>query len=61
MDALHCQLFTLMAERWQYGITTAVDVTLEGRFYERFAITAWTSCQCGLGVVVQHRRRTKRR
>jgi phosphate transport system protein len=26
-----------MDDRWQHGIETAVDVTLLGRYYERFA------------------------
>src|SRR5689334_9215 len=38
MDALHRELFTvLLADDWDYGIETAVDVTLCGRYYERFA------------------------
>ncbi len=26
-----------MDDRWQHGVEEAVDVTLAGRFYERFA------------------------
>ena len=38
MDALHRQLFTtLLGDHWTYGIEAAVDVTLVGRYYERFA------------------------
>jgi phosphate transport system protein len=38
MDALHKHLFTvLMDKRWTHGVAAAVDVTLLGRFYERFA------------------------
>jgi len=38
MDELHRQLFShLLDDRWQHGIETAVDVTLCGRYYERFA------------------------
>lgn len=38
MDELHRRLFThLMDREWKYGVATAVDVTLLGRFYERFA------------------------
>jgi phosphate transport system protein len=38
MDELHRQLFTqLMDPDWKYGVAAAVDVTLLGRFYERFA------------------------
>lgn len=38
MDALHRQLFTtLLDDSWDGGIETAIDVTLCGRYYERFA------------------------
>jgi phosphate transport system protein len=38
MDALQKHLFTvLMDKRWTHGVAAAVDVTLLGRFYERFA------------------------
>ena len=38
MDGLHRQLFTvLMDHQWTHGVAAAVDVTLLGRFYERFA------------------------
>ncbi|RAG84294.1 phosphate transport system regulatory protein PhoU [Streptacidiphilus pinicola] len=38
MDDLHRALFRrLMDDRWQHGVEDAVDVTLAGRFYERFA------------------------
>ncbi len=38
MDDLHRHLFTLMMDReWRHGVAAAVDVTLLGRFYERFA------------------------
>jgi phosphate transport system protein len=38
MDDLHRQLFTeLMDREWEHGVAAAVDVTLLGRFYERFA------------------------
>jgi phosphate transport system protein len=38
MDDLHRHLFTLLMDRdWKYGVAAAVDVTLLGRFYERFA------------------------
>jgi phosphate transport system protein len=37
MDDLHRQLFsTLLDETWNGGIETAIDVTLCGRYYERF-------------------------
>jgi len=38
MDALHRTLFTaLLSEEWNHGVEPAVDVTLIGRYYERFA------------------------
>jgi phosphate transport system protein len=38
MDELHRHLFTVLMDReWKHGIAAAVDITLLGRFYERFA------------------------
>ncbi len=38
MDELHRRLFTeLMDRQWEHGTAAAVDLTLLGRFYERFA------------------------
>ncbi|MFE2570746.1 phosphate signaling complex protein PhoU [Streptomyces mirabilis] len=38
MDELHRAIFQhLMDDRWHHGVETAVDVTLVGRYYERFA------------------------
>jgi phosphate transport system protein len=38
MNQLHKELFSvLMDKEWKHGVTAAVDVTLLGRFYERFA------------------------
>ena len=38
MDQLHKELFSvLMDNEWKHGVAAAVDVTLLGRFYERFA------------------------
>jgi phosphate transport system protein len=38
MDDLHRHLFTVLMDReWKHGVGTAVDVTLLGRYYERFA------------------------
>jgi phosphate transport system protein len=38
MDELHRHLFPILMDRdWKHGVTAAVDVTLLGRFYERFA------------------------
>ena len=38
MDILHRRLFTtLLDEKWAHGTETAIDITLIGRYYERFA------------------------
>jgi phosphate transport system protein len=38
MNRLHEQLFSvLMDKEWKHGVMAAIDVTLLGRFYERFA------------------------
>jgi phosphate transport system protein len=38
MDELHRQLFTsILDEKWEAGVEAAIDVTLAGRYYERFA------------------------
>ncbi|MFU8855023.1 phosphate signaling complex protein PhoU [Micromonospora sp. SL1-18] len=38
MDNLHKNLFAvLLGDDWPYGVETAIDATLLGRFYERFA------------------------
>ena len=38
MDELHRHLFTVMMDpEWKHGVAAAVDVTLLGRYYERFA------------------------
>ncbi|PZS01461.1 MAG: phosphate transport system regulatory protein PhoU [Pseudonocardiales bacterium] len=38
MDALHKKLFSvLLFQDWPYGVETAIDITLLGRYYERFA------------------------
>lgn len=38
MDDLHRHLFSVTMDRdWPHGVAAAVDVTLLGRFYERFA------------------------
>ncbi|MGW1404313.1 phosphate signaling complex protein PhoU [Streptomyces sp. NPDC002405] len=38
MDELHRAIFHhLMDHRWHHGVETAVDATLVGRYYERFA------------------------
>jgi phosphate transport system protein len=43
MDDLHRHIFSLlMAPSWAYGVGPAVDITLLGRFYERYADHAVT-------------------
>jgi phosphate transport system protein len=38
MDDLHRHLFTVLMDRdWTHGVAPAVDITLLGRFYERYA------------------------
>jgi phosphate transport system protein len=38
MDKLHRKLFEiLLGSNWAYGIETAIDMTLLGRYYERYA------------------------
>ncbi|MQS13494.1 phosphate signaling complex protein PhoU [Streptomyces kaniharaensis] len=38
IDTLHRELLShLIDDRWAHGIETAVDITLVGRYYERFA------------------------
>lgn len=38
MDALHRKLFTtLLNDDWKHGMEAAIDITLCGRYYERFA------------------------
>jgi phosphate transport system protein len=37
MDALHRKLFTILIGEWDHGMAAAIDMTLLGRYYERFA------------------------
>jgi phosphate transport system protein len=38
MDLLHRQLIgVLIAPTWEHGVETAIDLTLLGRYYERYA------------------------
>jgi len=38
MDRLHRELFRVLLDgNWRHGIEAAVDVTLVGRYYERYA------------------------
>jgi phosphate transport system protein len=38
MDALHRDLFgKVLSDEWSHGVEAAIDITLLGRYYERFA------------------------
>jgi phosphate transport system protein len=38
MDRIHRDLFRkLLSDAWPHGVETAIDITLLGRYYERFA------------------------
>ncbi len=38
MDELHRQLFrSILDDSWEHGLEPAIDITLAGRYYERFA------------------------
>lgn len=37
MDALHRKLFEVVLGDWKHGVEAAIDITLLGRFYERYA------------------------
>ncbi|AQZ67016.1 Phosphate transport system regulatory protein PhoU [[Actinomadura] parvosata subsp. kistnae] len=38
MDRLHRKLFrSILAKDWQHGVEPAIDITLVGRYYERYA------------------------
>ena len=55
MDDLHRHLFSvLMAPRWAHGVGPAVDITLLGRFYERYADHAVTVARRVVYVVTGH-------
>jgi phosphate transport system protein len=57
MDALHRDLFTvLLDDEWKHGIETSVDVTLCGRYYERFADHAVSVAQRVTFLVTGERR-----
>ena len=43
MDELHRELFSMLLDgAWKHGTEAAVDITLVGRYYERFADHAVT-------------------
>ncbi|CAO0828110.1 hypothetical protein SMICM17S_04791 [Streptomyces microflavus] len=62
MDLLHRTLFQhLMDDRWKHGIETAVDVTLLGRYYERFADHAVSVAKRVVYLVTGEHARSRRR
>jgi phosphate transport system protein len=59
MDRLHAQLFReLLSEDWPHGIESAIDVTLLGRYYERFADHAVSVARRVVYLVTGERPRT---
>lgn len=56
MDALHRQLFTLLlSPNWTHGVEAAVDMTLIGRYYERYADHAVSVAQRVVFIVTGER------
>ena len=37
VDAAHASLLSLLVSAWPYGIESAIDLALVGRYYERYA------------------------
>jgi phosphate transport system protein len=37
MDALHRRLYSTLLSGWSHGMEPAIDITLIGRYYERYA------------------------
>ncbi|MDQ3578326.1 MAG: phosphate signaling complex protein PhoU [Actinomycetota bacterium] len=55
MDDLHRHLFTVLMDKdWSHGVAAAVDVTLLGRFYERYADHAVSVAKRVVFVVTGH-------
>ncbi|MGW4482251.1 phosphate signaling complex protein PhoU [Amycolatopsis sp. NPDC004368] len=55
VDDIHRHLFTVLMDReWPYGVAAAVDVTLLGRFYERYADHAVSVAKRMIFVVTGH-------
>jgi len=56
MDALHRKLFTLLlAPNWTHGTEAAIDMTLLGRYFERYADHAVSVARRIVFVVTGHR------
>ncbi len=57
MDALHRQVFALLlSPNWEHGIEAAIDITLCGRYYERFADHAVSAARRVVFLVTGERR-----
>jgi phosphate transport system protein len=56
MDALHRKLFTLLlSPNWSHGVESAIDMTLLGRYYERYADHAVSVAQRVVYIVTGER------
>ncbi len=56
MDALHRKLFTLLlSDNWSHGTEAAIDMTLLGRYYERYADHAVAVARRVVYIVTGHR------
>jgi phosphate transport system protein len=56
MDALHRKLFTLLlSPNWTHGVESAIDMTLLGRYYERYADHAVSVAQRVVFIVTGER------
>jgi phosphate transport system protein len=56
MDALHRKLFTLLlSDNWTHGVEAAIDMTLLGRYYERYADHAVAVARRVVFIVTGHR------
>ena len=56
MDALHRKLFTLLlSPNWTHGVEAAIDMTLIGRYYERYADHAVSVAQRVVFIVTGQR------
>ena len=56
MDALRRKLFTLvLSPRWSHGTEAAIDMTLLGRYYERYADHAVAVARRTIFIVTGHR------
>jgi phosphate transport system protein len=62
MDALRRALFTLvLSPRWQHGTEAAIDMTLLGRYYERYADHAVAVARQTIFIVTGRRAKATRK